>query len=1432
MPLAQSTISYEFNNRLKTEPIAIIGMASIFPKAKNIEEYWQNILEKIDCITDVPADRWSVDDYYDPDPTAEDKTYCKRGGFIPDIEFDPTEFGLPPNILEVTDVSQLLGLVVAKEALEDAGYGEGVDFPKEYTGVILGVVGMATKLFTPLMSRLQYPVWEKVLRNSGVPEEIVQKVVQKIKQNYVSWEENSFPGTIGNVIAGRIANRFDLGGTNCVVDAACASSLAAVKMAIAELIEGRAYMMLTGGVDTDNSINTYMCFSKTPAFTKGENVKAFDQDSSGMMVGEGLGMLVLKRLSDAEKDQDRIYAVIKAIGSSSDGRFKSIYAPRPEGQAKAIRRAYIEAGFSPQTVGLIEAHGTGTMAGDPAEFQGLNQVFGENNAQKQYIALGSVKSQIAHTKSTAGAASLIKVALALHHKVLPATINVTKPNPKLKIEDSPFYLNTETRPWLQPSGGVPRRAGVSSFGFGGTNFHVVLEEYSRDHSAPYRIHAVGHPIILHARNQEELLTLCQNELREGEVEPSFSWFYKLVDQSSDSEIPISHSRIGILARNPGELILLFKEAISVLKDKVDAEEWESPKGIYYRKSGIDANLKIVALFPGQGSQYLDMGKEILINFPEMRAIFSLLDTRCEVESQSSISTVVYPIPVFDSVDKDKQVSQLQKTEFAQPAIGALSMGLFKLFQNAGLQIDFCAGHSFGELTALWAAGVISDNDFLDLALARGRAMKTPDDPDYDAGGMLAVKTSGETIKNELGDRSDIILANWNSDQQVVVAGAKSAISAFQQELTGKGYSVVPLPVSAAFHTNLVGHAYKPFKQAINKKIFNSPSIRVYSNSTGKEYPSQPDQIKKILANHILQPVLFCDEIRSIYDDGGRIFIEFGPKGVLTGLVSNILRDKPHHVIAINGNHKKDSDIQLREAYIRMKVLGIKVGVLDRYANRRRFDQKRKKAGMTFLLSGGLYLSEKTRQRQIDALRFENLWDAQGNNKADILSPEKHNLVDNVEKYSPLVVCEKPMSEEADMVVKKPRIFLQDTEKLLDVFQSNQKELARIHSQYLANEAEYSRIFSQLTQMELTLMTKDGDKSKMDLLGKLFESIGNSLDRFHEHQSETMKVHEMFLKQQQEVLSGLIDLVSTGSPIEKQSTKFLDNEIRIEKQPVPLVPKDIDFSLVASQPSTPAPLIAGEKKNGSRQLTIDRSDQNEVLPPQVEDKVEDNGKQPFASDHAISEILLSVVSEKTGYPREMLDLDMDMEADLGIDSIKRVEILGAIQDHFPDLPKPDPESLAEMRTLRQIIEKMEHKALPLIDSKLAESGISSNVNVDQKAPENVNFDLAAKNAVDSTSGILMDQLIISLLNVVSEKTGYPQEMLDLDMDMEADLGIDSIKRVEILGSMQDQYPDLPKPDPEALSEMRTLRQIVNTLGALNSIPEKDEIGKKNKSHRTT
>src|SRR5262245_61180579 len=362
-------------------PLAIVGIGCLFPKADGPGAFWANIKNGVDCVGPVPTTHWSPDDYLDDDPKTPDMTYAARGAFLDAVEFNPLEFGISPVDLEATDTSQLLGLVAARQALNDAGYTPDRKVDRDRISVILGVTG-TLELVIPLGARLGHPKWRKALAAHGVDDDTADKVVQDISDSYVPWQENSFPGLLGNVVAGRIANKLDLGGTNCVVDAACASSLSAIHLAGLELASGRCDLAVTGGVDTFNDIFMYMCFSKTPALSKTGDAKPFDADGDGTILGEGLGIVVLKRLNDAERDKDRIYAVLKAIGSSSDGKGNAVYAPSAAGQVKALRSAYQVAGVSPDTIELVEAHGTGTKVGDATEARALIEVFGGSSDKR------------------------------------------------------------------------------------------------------------------------------------------------------------------------------------------------------------------------------------------------------------------------------------------------------------------------------------------------------------------------------------------------------------------------------------------------------------------------------------------------------------------------------------------------------------------------------------------------------------------------------------------------------------------------------------------------------------------------------------------------------------------------------------------------------------------------------------------------------------------------------------------------------------------------------------------------------------------------------------------------------------------------------------------------------------------------------------------
>jgi acyl transferase domain-containing protein len=519
-------------------------------------------------------------------------------------------------------------------------------------------------------------MWVKAMRDAGLAESKVVEVADGIAGCYVDFQENSFPGVLGNVIAGRIANRLDLGGTNCVTDAACASAFGALAMAAGELWLGSSDLVITGGSDTMNDIFMYMCFSKTTALSMKGDCTPFSDDADGTMLGEGIGMVALKRLDDAERDGDHIYAVLRGVGSSSDGRAKSIYAPVPRGQASAVRRAYELAGFGPDTVELLEAHGTGTKAGDAAEFKGLVKAFRESGRDEdQWCGLGTVKSQIGPTKAAAGAAGLIKAVMALHHKVLPPTIKVDRPNPNMDLDTSPFYLSLRSRPWIRSSE-HPRRAGVSSFGFGGSNFHLAIEEYTGPRTVGRLRTAPTEVIVVSAATPAALIERCEELANSTDGREWLAHTARATQLAFDPSLPARASVVAQVATHAAS--------------KPDAP-FATPSGVLYA-NGAEPG-KVAFLFPGQGSQYLDMGAQLAMSFD---AALSPWDREADAPvGDTALHNVVFPRGGFEGDAAD--VARLTATENAQPAIGITSASMLALFSGLGVEPDCVGGHSFGEI---------------------------------------------------------------------------------------------------------------------------------------------------------------------------------------------------------------------------------------------------------------------------------------------------------------------------------------------------------------------------------------------------------------------------------------------------------------------------------------------------------------------------------------------------------------------------------------------------------------------------------------------------------------------------------------------------------------------------------------------------------------
>ncbi|MEW6221243.1 MAG: SDR family NAD(P)-dependent oxidoreductase [Thermodesulfobacteriota bacterium] len=1236
--------------------VAIIGMAGFFPGASDLAGFWENILDRHDAVTEVPASRWDWRHYFDPDPKARDKVVSRWGGFLDPVPFNPLAYGMPPATIPFVEPLHLITLEAVRAALTDAGY-EDRDFPRERTAVVLGVGGGTAELgqlyaLRSVLSRMTSP--EAAWLLDRLPE----------------WTEDSFPGILLNVTAGRVANRFDLGGPNYTVDAACAASLAAVYAGVRELTAGACDLVLAGGGDTVQSPFAFLSFSKTHALSPTGRCRTFDEAADGIAISEGVAVLVLKRLADAERDGDRIYAVIKAVAGSSDGRDKGLTAPRPEGQARALVRAYHQAGFGPDTVGLIEAHGTGTVVGDRAEIETLRQVFAVTAAKPASCALGSVKSMIGHTKTTAGVAGMMKVALALYHRVLPPTLHVTRPNASLA--GSPFYVNSATRPWLA-AGVTPRRAGVSAFGFGGTNFHAVLEEHDadlpvrpavRDHWPAELFVLAGETRPMLAERLERLAAALANGAAPALGDLALG-LWRAWGQG-----PV---RLAVVATSREELAARLAQARAALA--AGSEELDDRRGIYGRFTPTAAG-QVAFLFPGQGSQYPDMLRDLAVLFPEVAGAFEAADRLLAGRLETPLSALVFPPPAFDEGAAREARRRLTRTDVAQPAMGAADVGLCRLLASLGVRPAMTAGHSYGEYVALWAAGVLDEETLFALSSARGRLMLAA--AGQDLGTMAAVEADRQTVAAALEGVAAVWPSNCNSPRQTLVAGSQAGVAEATGILASQGLKVSPVPVSCPFHSPLMAPVQADFAPLLATAAFRPPRLPVFSNTLAGPYPEETAGYARLLADHIVTPVAFVDEIEAMYQAGARIFVEVGPKSVLANLTRQILAGRPHTTVALDS----------------AEHAGL-AGLLH---------------GLGQLLAAGVpvHLDRLFAGRQLLPVDPEGL----SGPAAARSYPAGTWLVDGGRAW--------PASEPAP------------ARPILD--QPPAEVLARSEAPLPAGPPAIP------LPAAAPLAGAGAPQPGLDAV------LG-----------EFQRLMQQFLATQQEVMTAYLGGASAT--------------------PLPAMP-------AAEIPARPAAPAAAPPAPARPQPA--------ATPPPVPSPPPAPAAAPAPAAKAAdpAAVLLRLVSERTGYPAEMLGLDLDLEADLGIDSIKRVEILTSLETAL-GLPAAGlaMEEVGRMRSLRQII------------------GHLARLQPAAPTPAAAPAGQPAGPAVEAV-----------LLGLVSERTGYPAGMLGLDLDLEADLGIDSIKRVEILGSLLTRLgPGGAGEGLEELGRLKTLRQIRDRLTRAGGSP---------------
>ncbi len=937
--------------------VAIVGVGAVLPDAPDAPTFWNNLTSGRYSITDVRPERWDPDLYFDPDPKAPDKSYSKIGGWCHDWNWEPMKWRLPipPKVADQMDRTQKWAIIAAREALNDYGYPDRA-LDSDRTAVIVGNAMGGDKHYITAL-RIFFPEYAQELEHApsfaALPEEVQQTILKEMQagigKRIPEITEDTMPGELANIIAGRIANLFNFHGPNYIVDAACASAMAGITAAIEGLTEHDYDAVITGGTDANMSASTFTKFCKIGALSA-TGTRPYGKGADGFVMGEGSAMFLLKRLADAEKDGDKIYAVIRGMGGSSDGRGKGITAPNPIGQKFAIQRGWENAGLVPDAATLIEGHGTSTRVGDVIEADSLAEVFKDYGLPVGSIPLGSVKSNIGHLKGAAGAAGMLKAALALHHKTLPPSLNAETKNPNINFAESPLRVNTELRPWEKKDDQV-RSAGVSAFGFGGTNFHGVMEEYVPGRlktngrtavsfagaqpggSAPASVSASGPSapasatpktplrgaLVIGGASYDEIkerLTQVKQEADQGRApEPA-------PPAEKDLRAPV---RLAIDYADAAELAGKAERALKAI-DANHPGMWKAlrAQGIF---RGEGPALKVAFLYTGQGSQYANMLSNLRKMEPIVAKTFKEADEVMTPILGKPLSDYIF-IDADDPAAVKKLEADLRQTEITQPAVLATDDALTRMMAAYGIVPDMVMGHSLGEYGALVASGALPFDDALRAVSARAHAMTEVSLEDN--GLMAAVFAPIEEVERLLETvEGYVVIANINSTAQSVIGGSTAGVKEAGKVIMEAGYDVRPIPVSHAFHTSIVAPASEPLKKYLKDLNLQPPTRPIIANVSGEFYPMHPGvvpEIIDILGKQVASPVQFVKGLKTLYDAGVRVFVETGPKKALWGFAEDVLGSDPE-VSALFANHPKQGDVMtFNHALCGLYAAGHGVGV--------------------------------------------------------------------------------------------------------------------------------------------------------------------------------------------------------------------------------------------------------------------------------------------------------------------------------------------------------------------------------------------------------------------------------------------------------------------------------------------------------------------------
>ncbi|MFI1450233.1 aminotransferase class I/II-fold pyridoxal phosphate-dependent enzyme [Streptomyces virginiae] len=902
--------------------IAITGLGCRFPGAPDISAYWKLLLSGERQFSAVPKERWNHETFHEPDnPSAPHAAYTDQVAFLDDVDrFDALHYGVPPARARAMDPQHRLLLDVTREALDDAGLGRG-DFDRENTGVFCG---LSVSDYKDLMSApiRAIALAEDAQRSAGDPGDLLD-AVKDHAGSLGTVQAFSLPGSLLNMAPGTVSRHFDLGGPSFAVDAACSGSLVALDQAVAQLRQGSCRIAVVGGVYLNLTPDSLIGFSTLRALSATGMCRPFDEAADGFVLGEGAGAVVVRPLADALAAGDRVYAVIKGIGSANDGASPGPLAPAPEGQLRAMRRAYDDAGVAPSSVDFLEAHGTGTATGDRAEVEALRRLrteYPDDDPSLCYVGAG--KALIGHSLSAAGIAGLIKTALVVHHRTIVPQPK-TAPHPGLGIDAAGLRLADTARPF--PDSGTPHRAAVSSFGFGGTNVHVVLEE--RPAPAPVPVPGGDTPdagpqlVLLSAGGPEPLDQYIGDVL--DALDTADPAPLAAVAHTLGSRRPLT-ARLAIVADDTKAFVERLRHARRQL---VEGERGDLGDGAYAADAPLPAEQRRLAfVYPGQGSQRPGMMRDLHERFPGFRATVDGLGAAVREDAGFDIVDLLYGEPAAtdgDSAGDDAGEigRRLASTEVCQPLLGTVQIATTRLLAGFGIAPDLVLGHSVGEFAAAAAAGALTDEDTVRLLVHRGATLREAES--CLRGGMLAVQTDKETCRRLVNGIDDVWLACFNQPRQVVVSGTPHGLDAMRQACARAGVVTVALDVSNAFHSPRLATADETMRADLAGRPVGSP-VLPFVSSVDAAVCTGPERLRELWARHASAPVLFGDAVRTAYDQGARVFLQVtGGNSLLTSVRRNLADHGDVHVVPVTGV-TPDGGQGLVRALARLAVLGAPV----------------------------------------------------------------------------------------------------------------------------------------------------------------------------------------------------------------------------------------------------------------------------------------------------------------------------------------------------------------------------------------------------------------------------------------------------------------------------------------------------------------------------